>query len=234
MFYSYVGNVNRVFSNDSSMGNIHGNLHLVNVGYDMQGLGRATAYWYYYDLDEQQTFSSSTLGARLKGDFEVNQEVGLDYAAEFAHQSDVGDNPDNVDEIYALGELGVERGGFKLSAGYELLGGSGDTGDSFKTPFATLWKFNGWADLFLVTPDNGLRDAYVTLQAAVNGQTTLQATYHDFNSDHGSDDYGSEVDLGVTYQVSKPILVGARYANYMADDFSDDVQKAWFWISIKP
>ena len=31
---------------------------------------------------------------------------------------------------------------------------------ALQTPLATLHKFNGWADLFLTTPNAGLEDAY--------------------------------------------------------------------------
>jgi len=42
--------------------------------------------------------------------------------------------------------------------GYEVLEGNGAIG--FATPLATLHAFNGWADMFLTTPANGLKDLY--------------------------------------------------------------------------
>ena len=90
--------------------------------------------------------------------------------------------------------------------GYEVLGA--DTGvalTSFQTPLATLHKFNGWADKFLVTPPNGLRDLYALVglyQARLAGfdSVGLTATYHDYDSDRLSLNYGDEWDAAAGRQ----------------------------------
>ena len=57
-----------------------------------------------------------------------------------------------------------------------------------KSPLATLHKFNGFADVFLVTPDRGLEDLYVKLGYTLDlGETLgpLKAAvwYHEFSTD---------------------------------------------------
>ena len=43
-----------------------------------------------------------------------------------------------------------------MKLGFERLEGNGTV--ALQTPLATLHAFNGWADKFLSTPANGLRD----------------------------------------------------------------------------
>ncbi|MFV4641100.1 hypothetical protein ACNJUF_21330, partial [Mycobacterium tuberculosis] len=67
-------------------------------------------------------------------------------------------NPARYTEDYLAAEGTVAHGPLGVTAGYEKLGGDGV--HAFQTPMATLHKFNGWADLFLVTPAGGLQDWY--------------------------------------------------------------------------
>ena len=48
-----------------------------------------------------------------------------------------------------------------VKAAYESLEGNGARG--FSTPLATLHAFQGWADVFLNTPADGVDDASLTL-----------------------------------------------------------------------
>src|SRR3546814_11261136 len=61
-----------------------------------------------------------------------------------------------------LAELGYTWQGIVLKGGYEVLGGDDGTGNrAFQTPLATKHAFQGWADVFLTTPADGIEDAYV-------------------------------------------------------------------------
>jgi hypothetical protein len=90
---------------------------------------------------------------------------------------------------------------YSLGAGYELLQGDGAKG--FATPLATLHKFQGWADKFMGTPVDGLADAYVNAGYSRKGVGPLEsvgitASWHEYQSDRLSTDYGSELDLQLT------------------------------------
>ncbi len=64
-----------------------------------------------------------------------------------------------------LGDVALAVKGIgTLGVGYELLG-SDDGVAAFQTPLATLHKFNGFADQFLVTPAGGLQDIYFYAKA---------------------------------------------------------------------
>ena len=100
--------------------------------------------------------SCATYGGSFAGSAPVCDKVKLDYRAEFAWQTDYADSPFSYGTEYYNVELGANVKPFVLGAGYEVLGS--DNGQGFRTPLATLHAFNGWADVFAVTPCAGLRD----------------------------------------------------------------------------
>jgi hypothetical protein len=159
----------------------------------------------------------------------------MTYAASYARQSNYHRNPNVYGADYWLGELGIEAKGFKLLGGYEVLGASSGVAlTSFQTPLATLHKFNGWADKFLVTPPNGLRDAYATLGYAKPKlgkwtALTAQATYHDFKSDRLGQAYGNEINLLLSAKLKRYIFT-IKYADYSAKLFATNTKK--FWASV--
>jgi hypothetical protein len=124
----------------------------------------------------------------------------------------------------------------RLSGGYEVLGAdSGAALTSFQTPLATLFKFNGWADKFLgdsIAGGKGLQDNFVTVSGAVMG-VTLTAMVHDFKSDAGDVDYGTEWNLMATKPVTPNLALTVKYADYQADDFATDTQKIWLMGEFK-
>ena len=73
-------------------------------------------------------------------------------------------------------------------------GNADQPGRAFRTPLATLHAFQGWADLFLATPNAGIDDLFFNVKFGIE-KWQLQAIYHDFSSESGSTDYGTEIDL---------------------------------------
>lgn len=107
---------------------------------------------------------------------------------------------------------------------------------AFQTPFATSHAFNGWADLFLTTPETGLRDHYATIGrkfSAIGALPGLQAslTYHEFDSDFGSFDYGTEWDASLGFAVGG-IGILAKYARFNSSGFAADMRKFWLQAEI--
>ncbi|MGL4543905.1 MAG: hypothetical protein ACRCUI_15490, partial [Polymorphobacter sp.] len=154
------------------------------------------------------------------------------YAFSYAHQQQAFDNPFTYDADYYLADVGLGFGGFGVGAGYEVLGASsGKAFTSFQTPLATLHKFQGWADKFLTTPGNGVRDLYGSAGYTVTkvgpfASIGVLAVYHDFKSDRAGLDYGSEIDLQLLARFQKYVLT-LKYADYSADSFATDTQKLW-------
>ncbi len=229
IFAAWVTNVNTILGESNPSGDQPMGSFLFNAKKDFEGIGTLNAFYYDLDYDEATALSTSTIGASLAGNVEAGS-VGIVYRVAYADQTDTADNPNDVDASYTNLELGVDLDAVVLKVGSEVLEGSGATGDRFTTPLATLHKFNGWADIFLNTPDTGLEDVYFSVGGTWNG-TKLLAVYHDFQADTGGSDYGTEIDLQAVRTFENGIMGGLKYASYSADDFAVDRDIFWFWVA---
>lgn len=235
--YLYIWLVNRVFGSDSPQGIWRdAEIHAARAGYLIKPLGTVSGYAYWLDIPSAPLQSSRTFGVRLVGEQPVASKTKLTYAFEYARQSDNGVNPLNFRHDYWLIEPGIAFGPTTLKFGYERLGGNGQS--ALQTPLATLHAFNGWADKFLTTPPNGLRDIYVDLGHRLTSKgpfkgTAFRLLYHDFRSTRLGIDYGNEWDALVTVPVRKNITLLAKIARYNADRFATDTAKAWFSVEAR-
>ncbi|WP_017932522.1 alginate export family protein [Robiginitomaculum antarcticum] len=235
---SYVWNVNRIFSDDNPLGNLDTDTTWVSADYTGVNFGTLTAYGLFIDLNDAPVFglSSQTLGLRFAGKTKASDTLSLLYEAEYATQSDYKDNPVDYSADYYHLLAGVASGGFTLKAGYEVLGShSGNA--AFKTPLATLHKFNGWTDKFLNTPNGGLEDLYASMSYKVQADGPLKGLkfdviYHDFSADVGGD-YGSEINLQVAKNINQNYSVALKYGSYNADGFATDTDKLWISLGAK-
>ncbi len=228
---SYIEQINRIFGDDSAAGRWNGDTVLINAKHPTP-LGKITGFAYLLDVDDAGgIFSSQTLGARLNGAWPVRSGK-LAYVASYAQQNDYGSSPFEYVADYVLAEGTFSQNGLSAGLGYELLGG--DAARGFQSPLATLHKFQGWADNFLITPNTGIEDLYVKAGYAP-GQTgplkdaKLLAVYHDFSADTQGLDYGSELNLLATAKW-KSLGLTFKYADYNAEDFATDTSKIWFQI----
>jgi len=231
-FYSYITNANDVKGGDWRM-----STHLVHLTQEIEDVGTASLYGYRlnFDMTTGNEASTNTFGGRLEGSTELEDAGTIHWAGEVAHQDNASQNKDRLNAYYVAAEAGWRSVCGDFTLGYEMLGGRGRAGSAVQAPLATLHKFNGWADKFLTTPNEGLTDTYLSYGTKV-WKTNVKAVYHDFEADHGSLDFGSELDLDVTWPVCENLAVGARFANYMAKDNSsganlDSARKFWFWMS---
>ncbi|MDA7088693.1 hypothetical protein PH586_20130 [Pseudomonas sp. SA3-5] len=231
--YAYIDNINSIFGPGNGRfdtagnpANIEGHSHLLNAQYVAMPELTVTAYQYRLGLDNLAlgNQSSQTSGVRLNGALS-----GVSYALEYAQQQDYADNPRDLDSDYYLGELGYTFKGVALKAGYEVLGGDAGPGNrAFQTPLATKHAFQGWADIFLLTPADGLEDAYIGFATPLLGGN-LAAWYHDFSAEQGSSQYGNEIDVSYAHPIPgvKGLVGLVKYASYDADEFSVDTDKFW-------
>jgi hypothetical protein len=217
-----------VFGVDSPTEHFDGDFVFLNGGVDTKNVdGKAFAY--LIDYDTRLAFSSQTYGVLVTGELPIAGFGKLTGLASYASQGDYGDNPVAYDADYLNAQLGLAFSGFTLSAGYEELGSDGGRA-AFQTPMATLHAFNGWADLFLTTPARGLRDYYggVSKTFAVPALPGLKfdLIYHEFDSDFGGIEYGSEWDTSLGFKLG-PVGLLAKYATYDASGFAVDTEKFW-------
>ena len=231
---SYAISQRTIFGVDSPNEHFDGDFVFLNGGIALAGVD-VKAFAYLIDYDTRATFSSQTYGLRASGEIAIPAFAKITAEASVATQSDYGDNPVGYSADYYALKLGAGIAGFNLAAGYEELGSDGGAA-AFQTPMATLHAFNGWADIFLTTPAAGLRDYYATLGRAFGGVAFLpglnaNVTYHQFDSDVGGLDYGSEWDASLGFKLG-PVGLLAKYANYRAQDYAVDTEKFWLQAEI--
>lgn len=201
-------------------------------------VGKLSAFAYLVDQDEaaMQGFrmSSQSYGARLDGSRPLGK-AKIGWQLSYARQSDWHRNPNDYSADYYLADVAVDFGGPRVGAGYEVLGADdGLALTSFQTPLATGFKFQGWADKFLVTPPDGIRDLYASAGWSWKAvgplkAVTVTAAYHDYRSDRAVRSYGDEIDLLASAKLGK--LTGSlRYAHYNADGFATDTDKFWLQL----
>lgn len=227
--YGYLTRVNRVFGDRHPQGNWASDSHVLHASYTGCKAGTLTGYAYRLDFDHAAAQSTATYGVSLAGEKPVSADVRFTYRLEYATQSDHGRNPLRYTADYHALEFGLAGRPGLLAAGHEVLGCDG--GGSFRTPLATLHAFNGWADVFLSTPSQGLRDTYVKVSASLPRGITLLAFYHRFGADRTRGDYGDELDLQLTRKFGKFLTGTCKYADFRRDSPAfPNVRKLWAQI----
>ncbi len=205
-------------------------------------LGTLTTFGYLVDLDEpgaqSSRLSSKTFGVRLTGTEQVSEVTSLAYLASFAHQSDLGRNPNEYAADFIAVEAEARQRNWRVGAGAEVLGADeGVAMTSFQTPFSSGVKFLGLAGRFLPTPPDGVRDFYgmVTLTPGdwgPLGDVRLKAALHHFTSDRAVRTYGDELDLLASGKLG-PLMLTLRYADYRENGFSADTQRLMVQVEWK-
>jgi hypothetical protein len=236
--YAYVWNINRISGADYT-----GRTQLLHGAYEYADWLRLAAYGYFIDLNQKPTQSSRTFGGQARGEKAITDDLEFDYLVEYAEQRDYTANPDRFNLRYFHATPTAIWKDITLQAGFESLEGDGT--DAFQTPLATLHAFNGWADLFLTTPVDGLEDRYVRATYKISGLgnwvdgLAFDAVYHDFNAENTSADYGTEWDFQIrkSFQtkqfLTKEWNLAAKYAAYDADTFGADTNKFWLTVGTR-
>lgn len=234
--YAHITNINRVFSEGNPnrvLANSPMDSDIINISYKGLRAGTVTGYGYLLDFDTTSALSHQTWGTRLDGRYQPGKVKWL-YTVEHAKQSDYKDGAATNDAHYNYLAAGGEYNGIQIKLNLEVLSGNGVYG--FATPLATLHAFNGWADLFLNTPKDGLRDLFISATKTLLG-VNLTAIYHDYTSDNLSYHYGTEWDLQATKKINKGLALTLKYAAYNGDTnninatrnsaLARDVDKLW-------
>jgi hypothetical protein len=235
--YAWVDRVQRVFGPDGGTPAraFEGDSHLLNVQLAPLPVGTLTFYGYLLDFANAPQLSSGTLGLRDDGVRALGGAWKLGWTLEYAQQNDAGANPVQVNASYTRLELRFARGPLGFTAGREVLGG--ERGDAvpagnaaFQTPLATLHRWQGWADKFLVTPPAGIDDRYVGAVMQWHGWNG-QLAWHDFDAQATGMRYGSEWDVSVGRKFDDRYELLVKYADYEARDLFTDTRKFWLQLA---
>ncbi len=239
--YGFIWGVNRIFGQGvaelpAPAQDFESNSHFVNVTQDIFGVAKLTGFVYLLDFDNSAANSSNTYGVRATSAIPLAQDLKLNLAGSFAFQTDGGDNPVNYDAPYVAGEASLTYLNFTAGAGYELLGSDGRDGvnNEFRTPLATLHKFQGYADAFLVTPDGGIDDLYAFANVKLPYDVSAEVAYHYFTGvSDGTGELGQELDVVVSHKINKNLAVLVKYAQLEGDGPTKDLRRIWLQLEFK-
>ncbi len=228
--YSAITRVRRIFGPDDGVqpSKWDSNSHLFTATNTFAAGHKLSAFAYLLDFENGNGLPNSNATYGFSYDGTVS---GFKIGAKLATQADYADNPISYDASMYSVSVARAFGKITASAGYESLG-SDDGNMAFRTPLATLHKFQGTADKFLVTPAGGVEDLYFGIAGSV-GKLKLGATWHDLSAAETSADYGSELDLVATLPLTKRTSVQFKYADYQSDGFATDTTKFWLTFNAK-
>lgn len=215
--YAFLDKRNRIFAEAAD---IDSSDHILHASYKTPV---GTLKGYAHLLSNQDNDSDlDTYGVSFAGAKPVS-DMKILYGAEYATQETSGNN----EADYLKLEGGAEVSGITGKLRYEVLG-SDDGAYGFSTPLSTLHKFNGWADLFLGTPGDGLVDLSLSVSGKLGAGKFLIA-YHDFEADQGGMHYGDEINMQYLMKFNKNYSGGVKMASYSSDEFGQDTDKFWIW-----
>ncbi|PKD40946.1 hypothetical protein CWO84_08765 [Methylomonas sp. Kb3] len=222
----YIDHIQNIFGETHSI-----NAPFLNLNYKINDWGNLIGYGYWLDYRERANYanSSQTYGLRFDGKSpQFFDTVNAIYTAEWSKQSDYGDNPNHYQADRFNLMAGASAYNLTVSGAVEQLNGYG-AGKSFQTPLGTNHAFQGWADLFLTTPANGIRDVFATASyKAMNDSLIITGVYHDFKDDTGKIEYGKEWDFQALKKFGKHYSLLAKYANFNSDNPAfPDTQVIW-------
>ena len=225
--FIYIGQVQTVISTEHPI-----TMPVLNFSYNFGRFSTLTGYGYWLADYVEASNSTQTYGVRIHGDPKLKHDIGLSYDVGYSNQANYQNNPGN----YALDRyniiLGATYAGVTIKSGMEQLDGNGTY--AFQTPLGSTHLFQGWADKFLVTPDDGIRDIQASIDKSFYGVKFLFA-YHHFTDSNSHGEYGNEYDVLVSKNFGKHYQLLAKYAFYDASDsvaavdagVGENTQKIW-------
>ena len=230
LFYAYSNRAQRIFGQDAAefKEEMTGDFHFIDGSMDLDG-GSLGGYIYLIDVDDvgvqasRNVGRSNTFGAYYKC-------RGLH--AELAWQDGSSD--------LAGGGYDAPYGHLKYSKkiiGATYGGGLEYLGEYFKTPFATVHAFNGFADAFIgqriglnnAMGYHGLADLYLSyVRPALPWDLTFKGFGHYFLDDGFSNSYGWELDGVLAKKFNDNLSALMKLAFFFENDGSDgyeDIQQ---------
>ena len=175
--------------------------------------------------------SNRIIGIRADGGHPFGEKFKLLYTAEYAKQNAYADGDDKIDADYLRVGIGPKWGDWFVRIDYEKLA-SNNGNYAFQTPLGTNHLFQGWADHFLTTPRQGIKDTFLTAGGKI-GKATLIVEYHRYKSDTGGINFGDELDFSVAYPFTKQLSGKIEYAGFQEKDIlagaarKPDLTKIW-------
>lgn len=206
----YIGQVNTVTGAHQDL-----EAYGFNGAYAFGPQFKAIAFFYEMEGNDIPAQSNRTFGLRGTGSQDISG-TQVAWALGFASQSDNGQSHAAFDANYWMGDLALTWGGITWGGGFEILE------PGFRTPLATLHKFNGFADVFLGASGTGIPHGLIDLYLSAGFKVPLgqdrklpiKFIYHHFDPESGPGDYGQELDAVLSHAFNKYLTGILKYGSY--------------------
>ena len=227
--YVYSDRVQRIFGHDANdalpgppLHDFEGDFHFFDLSYDAD-FGKIGGYAYLIDVENNTAVGeSNTFGAFIDSN---------GFYAEVAYQDGSSSLAGgDYDALYAHLKYTTKALGGTVMAGVEYLG------DDFKTPFATVHAYNGFADAFILQriglnkgPGgnyDGITDIYLGyIKPGLPCDLTFKGFLHAFLDGDASETYGYEADAVLVRKFSDNMTGLLKAAYFSGDDYYEDIKQ---------
>lgn len=218
--YAYSNNVLRIFGDDANdalpgppLRDFEGDFHFFDASYALDG-GQVGGYAYLIDVDNNDNVGrSNTFGAFYKC-----QGLHAEFAWQDGNSNLAGGD---YDAFYSHLIYNKKAGGATYGIGLEYLE------EDFKTPFATVHAYNGFADAFILQRIGlnkakgyeGLADFYLSyVRPGLPCGLTFKGFAHYMMDDGFSDTYGYEFDAVLVKKFNDNLTGLIKGAYFIGDD----------------
>lgn len=231
--YHYLWQVHRIFGPDHPDGKWDSDSHLFLASYQLPCLkSLASVFLYQLQFDQAAANSTNTFGLHFTGETVIADKRTFHWDMAWAHQTDARNNPQSFHvNYYRFHSHILDKRWGRLGASWELLGSSGGR-NAFQTPLATLHAWQGWADVFLRTPANGLEDFHLEAGLPMTRNFAFLTRYHWFRANHGHAPYGEEWDVQMTQRLNDNAHLLLKYANFNGKSGFSDRQILWIQTEV--
>lgn len=241
IFYGYSDQANRIFGDDASgaLKEFTGDFHLLDASLEL-GEGTLGAYAYLLDVDNNAKVGrANTFGIHYASGPVYLEAAYQDGSSMLADRSQ--GTKASYDAFYghATYTRAVGANG-SFVAGVEYLG------RNFKTPLATVHKFNGFADAFTLQriglndaagEYDGLADPYLGYtQGGLPGGLVVKGFVHYFADASLDDSYGWESDLVIVKKFNEHVSGLVKLAYFFGNGegtYANDIAQASFQLDCK-
>jgi len=201
-------------------------LGLININYKPNDKTSVSPFVYMIQ-DTHDTY-----GITAKGWLPIDEHSKVGALVTYATQGEasLGDNPTDIDADFLRVKAYYKKKGLKLFVETTQYGADTTNDTSFTTPFATLHKFDGWADQFVGIASSGAEDGLNSTKIGTSYKTKhlgkLYLAYLLYESNEGGNDYGNEINISHGYHLTKHTHILSKVALYNAsDDYGSDTSK---------
>lgn len=225
--YVYVEQVNNT---TGEFNDWEGESHLVNVTQAFSPAFKLTGFMYAFDFDTPVALNQSSqfFGVRATGRIEM-MDAAFEYTASTANQTDYGNSALSFDLDYWQASLSAQHGEWYGRLWYESLEGDGVRG--FFVPIGSSNNFQGWAGAFSAKPADGVNDFNVTVTYSPDWAPSflddleVMARWYDFEAERTGVDFGNEIDLAVSADLTEQISFAIEHSDYEAGDAPSPVSR---------